>query len=91
VFIITGPIFEDDKTIGNGVHEPTKIWKAIYDPHANTLLILDAENKNVQVYNTLSRDDLATATGVSVFSEVQDPGPLALDALPRLSGSCKKE
>lgn len=93
VYVVTGPIFDDkDKTIGAGVHVPTRIFKAIYDPKNNLLGVIVTDNKNTQAYDTLFAVQLTEMTGINPFPTVAGtPNLLQLPPLPSLSGSCKKD
>ena len=97
VYVVTGPIFGDNNPItpnstigGSRVWVPTKLFKAVYDPNKNALIIVETDNANVQTYNTLTLEQLKQMTGVTPFPTVVNPTELTLPPLHKLSGSCKK-
>ncbi len=92
VYVVTGPIFDNkDKTIGNGVLVPTRLFKAVYDPNTNQEVIIVTDNKNTQAFDAILPDQLAQVTGVNPFPTVTNATALALPPLPHFTGSCKKE
>jgi endonuclease G len=95
VYVITGPILGGSATIGTSqVSVPTKIFKAIYDPLQNSVLVVVTENANVITYDSITLDQLKDLTGVDAFPSVREgkaPSILALPPLFKMSGLCKKE
>ena len=80
------------KTIGkDNVYVPTRLFKAVYDPAANSMIIVVTPNENVQTYTTMTAAELLAVTGIEVFPGVQTSNVLALPPLPKISGQCKKE
>lgn len=91
VYVVTGPIFGDDKTIGqNKVKVPTKIFKAVYDPNKNSAVVITTLNSNVVNYDTISLEQLKILTGIDVFPMVKNPSSLTLPPLHKMNGICKK-
>ena len=92
VYVVTGPIFDfPTKTIGtHKILVPTRLFKAIYDPAKNAMIIVVTANDNVQTYQTITADDLQKTEQINVFPAVKNPSPLVLPPLPHLSGNCKK-
>lgn len=91
VYVLTGPIFGDDKTIGpNKVKVPTKIFKAVYDPTKNTVIVLTTLNSNVTNYETITLEQLKILTGIEAFPMVREPSLMVLPSLHKMNGICKK-
>ena len=92
VYVVTGPIFDDmSLTIGNGVHVPTRLFKAVYDPRTNAVVVVVTENKNVQTYTTATLDQVRDWTGLDLFPGVSNFSSLALPPLANLTGACAKD
>jgi endonuclease G len=91
LYVQTGPVVEDEKTTGNGVRVPSKIFKALYDPKINSLMILVTPNANVTTFDLITRDQLRAMTGVTVFPNVPEPQAGVFFNQPHVKGTCKKE
>ena len=78
LYVVTGPLYAAaSPTIGlDHLRIPTMIWKALYDPAENALLIVSCTNTDAANCHTLPRAHLVLATGVDPF-----PGLPAINAL----------
>jgi endonuclease G len=97
VYVVTGPIFgllngtNTTGTIGTSkVYIPVKLFKAVYDPAKNAIIVIVTDNANVQTYDSVTLAELEGMTGITVFPTIQNPSALVLPPLHKMSGSCKK-
>jgi endonuclease G len=91
VYVVTGPIFDDQKTIGNGVRVPTRLFKAVYDPTTNQMIIIVTVNASTVAFDTIDQDQLTQMSNVTPFPTVTHPGTLTLPPLGHITGACKKD
>jgi endonuclease G len=97
VYVVTGPIFgllngtNTTGTIGTSkVYIPVKLFKAVYDPAKNAVIVMVTDNANVQTYDSVTLAELEGMTGVNVFPTIALAIDLVLPPLHKMSGSCKK-
>ena len=51
LWVLTGPVFRGNRSIGAGVRVPDALFKVLFDPKRREAFVLVVSNENIERYN----------------------------------------
>ncbi len=79
LYVITGPIFDDEnrKSIGGAVGVPEKLFKALFDPAANEVMVYLLENRESAEPVSVSLSQIESIAGLKIFPGIETRAGIA--------------
>lgn len=75
LWVLTGPVFRGNRSIGAGVRVPDALFKVLFDPKRGEAFVLVVPNENIERYNAqqyfMTLSELERQTGLKLLSRKQ--------------------